>query len=271
MTSKQALSTLRYIPELSASQALSNLCPSSRPAVLRNHFPHLPAISKWFSPNRHGTSFLNIDYFTPFRETILPMEISSQDQFARGEQSLGFFIDASQQHNSHWRVYIAQAALSDLPSQLREDFRYYECHQAPLQNANLDPETMVLQAGRGDLYSTSLWLGRAPTYTPLHRDPNHNLFVQIAGQKKVRLCTPDSGRELFERVKGGKGTLRTEEDMMVGEQTEELEQIVWGQDNEIFLEAKLNPGDGLFIPLAWWHSIRSVREGMIGSVNWWFR
>jgi hypothetical protein len=33
-------------------------------------------------------------------------------------------------------------------------------------------------------------IGHPPTYTPLHRDPNPNIFVQLAGEKVVRLLAP---------------------------------------------------------------------------------
>lgn len=83
------------------------------------------------------------------------------------------------------RIYLAQASLSDLPSELRNDVP--------------TPE-VVLQSGKGDIYDTSIWLGAAPTYTPLHRDPNPNLFVQLAGRKQVRLFRPEVGHGIFAHV-----------------------------------------------------------------------
>jgi len=34
---------------------------------------------------------------------------------------------------------------------------------------------------------------------------------------------------------------------------------------------EVSPGDALFIPKGWWHSIKSVGIGVTASVNWWFR
>ena len=137
----------------------------------------------------------------------------------------------------------------------------------------------MLQAGKGDIYDSSLWLGVAPTYTPLHRDPNPNLFVQLAGRKTVRLLAPDTGEGVYERVKravggqgDGKGVIRGEE-MMKGKEREVLEDLVWGKRDvgEDGWEAVVEGGDGVFIPQGWWHSLKGPGEGVTGSVNWWFR
>jgi hypothetical protein len=163
-------------------------------------------------------------------------------------------------------IYLAQASLSDLPRSLLED---------------LPTPHLVAHAGKGDVYDTSIWLGHAPTYTPLHRDPNPNLFVQLAGRKQVRLFNPDSGAAIFHHVqtrigRAASATIRGA-DMMQGAEREALERAVWGPwTDDAFCEAKglqceVGPGDGLFIPKGWWHSIKGLGHGMIGSVNWWFR
>ncbi|KAI4721352.1 Clavaminate synthase-like protein [Aureobasidium sp. EXF-10727] len=162
-------------------------------------------------------------------------------------------------------IYLAQASLSDLPSSLRKD---------------LPTPELVMKAGKGDIYDTSIWLGRAPTYTPLHRDPNPNLFVQLAGKKQVRLFKPDLGNAIFHHVQTSIGgaanaTMRGAE-MMEGAERTALEQAVWNPASDAFwasqgLQCEVGPGDALFIPKGWWHSIKGVGQGMIGSVNWWFR
>merc|ERR1711939_1149989 len=104
-------------------------------------------------------------------------------------------------------VYLAQASLSDLPKGLREDVP--------------TPE-LVLNAGKGDVYNSSIWLGLAPTYTPLHRDPNPNLFVQLAGRKTVRLYQPKVGHGIFAQV----------QERIGGAEKKALEEEVWGGSHE---------------------------------------
>lgn len=167
--------------------------------------------------------------------------------------------------NIKYKMYLAQAPLSDLPKALQY---------------HLPTPAHVLQAGKGDIYGTSVWLGEAPTYTPLHRDPNPNIFVQLAGTKRVRMFNPDVGHFIFasvQRAIGGtaNATMRGAE-MMEGAERTVLEEAVWGTSMEELIraegwECEVNAGDGLFIPKGWWHSLKGVGEGMTGSVNWWFR
>jgi len=128
-------------------------------------------------------------------------------------------------------------------------------------------------------------MGTPPTYTPLHKDPNPNLFAQLAGKKRVRIFRPAVGASIFRGVQQiigqtSSSTFRGEE-MMEGLERVVLDEIVWGRsvksedlsqivENE-GLEVTVSPGDALFIPKGWWHSIKSAGTGVNASVNWWFR
>lgn len=161
-------------------------------------------------------------------------------------------------------LYIAQSSLTDLPEALQED---------------LPTPDVVKSAGKGDVYSSSIWLGTEPTYTPLHRDPNPNVFCQLCSSKIIRLMAPASGDRLYFHVQSrirqqGNSRIRTVE-MMEGKEREALYEAVWECDPlpEGLYEAELGPGDALFIPNGWWHSVKSMgsRGRLNGSVNWWFR
>lgn len=156
------------------------------------------------------------------------------------------------------RMYLAQQSLTDLP--------------APL-HADLPTPKLLTKLGRGDIYASSLWMGRPPTHTPLHRDPNPNLFLQLAGQKVVRLMKPQIGRGVYERARlragGGGGANMRGEEMMVGGEMQALEEAVWeGTDDGVEgVEAQLSAGDGLYIPLGWWHAVRGIGTGANASVS----
>lgn len=238
------------------------------PALLpRGTFTTIPAIQKWFpkSPKQNGSPTLNTEYLAQWAPTVVPLEITSDGQFTQIHQPFQFFLDASTTDQKA-NIYLAQASLSDLPPSMLKD---------------LPTPDLVSRAGKGDVYSTSIWLGHAPTYTPLHRDPNPNLFVQLCGNKKVRLFNPSLGNAMFHhvqsRIGGDANAVMRGAEMMEGMERKVLEDAVWGDglrgafwEKEGF-ECEVGPGDGLFIPKGWWHSIKGVGEGMVGSVNWWFR
>ena len=253
--------------------------------------PLLPAICNWFHHN-HDPVTLNTSYLRSQPNFSVPVEITSTSNnvqsFERVDLPFSHFIAAitSPKDSPNHQLYIAQAPLPSIPATLQSD---------------VPTPALVLETGKGDLYDSSLWLGLAPTYTPLHRDPNPNLFVQLAGRKRVRIFPPDFGRALFseaQRQVGGQSDARFRgEEMMVGVERKVLRRMVWDDDdkggdrvdepqanwesngegdveravNEAGVEAELDSGDGLFIPTAWWHSIRGVRKGVNGSVNFWFR
>ena len=270
-----AQSVFRPVPSLGDGTLTTFRHEAFNPALPRllprKHFlDTVPAVSRWFTPIpstssahvQEDRSHLNTAYLSPHADALVPLEISSAIQFSRAEHPLSFFLSAcAAPPVPGTSIYLAQASIPDLP---------------PVLQADVPTPELVRRAGRGDVYGSSVWLGRAPTYTPLHRDPNPNLFVQLAGRKSMRLFVPEAGGKVFAKVKGvvgggGNATMRGEE-MMVGEERSVLEEVVWGESAEWEVEVEgweceVDAGDGLFIPKGWWHSIRGIGEGMTGSVR----
>ena len=231
-----------------------------------------PASHKWFtqSTSASGHVGLDADYFERFAESTVPLEMIDTSKrgtahfFQTLQTSLQFFIKWTEEakSDSSIQLYLAQAYLSDLPQALQDDVP--------------TPE-LVLHAGRGDVYATSLWMGLPPTYTPLHRDPNPNLFVQLAGKKTVRLLDPETGAAVFHDVqralnRNASSSIRGEE-MMNGEERSLLEDAIWLADQTVssvqqnLYEASLCGGDALFIPQGWWHSVKGKGNGINASVS----
>ncbi|KAL1867327.1 hypothetical protein Daus18300_006446 [Diaporthe australafricana] len=195
--------------------------------------------------------------------------VALEQRLLRFEAPLALLIAAlrynarTQEPSRMRQLYIAQSSLSDLPEEMSQD---------------LPAPRIVEEAGKGDIYASSIWLGLEPTYTPLHRDPNPNLFVQLRSSKTVRLLPPRDGDAVFRHVQarlgrsGGSSRIRGTE-MMEGPERTMLHSVIWTQPEVELQEAHLGPGDALFIPKGWWHSVRSRSEDgrLNGSVNWWFR
>ena len=264
----------------------------------------IPAIHKWFepiqSPAPAGSAVrIKENYLLPLSDDVsVTVEVTTQDgsqraTFERTLMPLSVVLRHLQAHTSSEsrgststppRLYVAQHSLADLPAALQRDVPAPE---------------VVRGAGRGDVYGSSLWMGVAPTHTPLHKDPNPNLFVQMAGTKAVRLLPPEAGLRLFAAAReslartsaldrdwdggwlgrggglvGGLGSSMRGEDMMVGEEGRLTEEVVWETNDDAESvediqgsEAILGPGDGIFIPKGWWHSIKGIGCGLNASVG----
>jgi hypothetical protein len=236
----------------------------NRPAILKKSFM-LSAITKWFAPSTTDkrSCDINTSYLEQHGSSTVPLELTRSSPhelptFERFEAPLSLLLaHMTGPPTPYLRIYLAQHSLADLPTALQAD---------------LPTPALLTKLGRGDIYASSLWMGRPPTRTPLHRDPNPNLFVQLAGQKVIRLLSPKIGRGVYERAKlraggGGRANLRGEE-MMVGDEMQALEEAVWDAQDEGAegVEAQLSAGDGLYIPLGWWHAVRGIGEGANASV-----
>jgi hypothetical protein len=246
------------------------------PVVYNGLCADSPALSKWFIPSAKDSSLceLNTAYLEAHGSTIVPLELTrsqatsneseNRASFERFEAPLSLLLSHMTSSDRSLSLYLAQCALDDLPTSL----------QADLPTPKL---LSTLGHGRVDIYGSSLWMGRPPTKTPLHRDPNPNLFVQLAGRKVVRLIEPERGRRLYERTRAGTGHAHMRGDeMMAGPEMDRLEAAVWGdgigdEQDASGVEATLESGDALLIPLGWWHAVHGVGESPNASVNWWFR
>ena len=251
----------------------------SEPMVFPKQFADVPAIRKWFMrvdnpPNEETLYDPDMSYLGRHGSLMVPLELTRHNptpgleevrtsipSFERFEAPLSLLLTHINSEDCSQQLYLAQCSLDDLPDDLRND---------------LPTPALLSRIGRGDIYASSIWMGRPPTSTPLHRDPNPNLFVQLVGRKVIRLMRPKQGRLLYERLsQKGHAHMRSEE-MMVGEERDRLQKTVWKEEevdgmSASGVEARLEGGDGLYIPLGWWHAVESYGTHTNASVNWWFR
>jgi len=91
------------------------------------------------------------------------------------------------------------------------------------------------------------WLGPKGTLTPWHHDLTNNLLVQVMGRKRVRMAPPWA----FARMRNSRHCFSD-----------------WGNDalpagpgdetTPPVLETVLGPGEGIFLPVGWWHQVEAL-------------
>ncbi|KAL5220445.1 hypothetical protein ABZP36_025158 [Zizania latifolia] len=216
------------------------LCES--PVILCGCIDHWPARTKW----------KDIRYLERIAgDRTVPVEVGKNYVCSEWKQEL---ITFSQFLERMWSpdcsanlTYLAQHQLFDQIKELREDI--------------MVPE--YCNAGGGELQTLNAWFGPHGTVTPLHHDPQHNLFAQVLGRKYFRLYPASISNDLYPHT----------ESMLSNTSQVDLDNIDMNEfprtlDTE-FMDGILEEGDLLYIPPKWWHYVRSLSTSF--SVSFWWR
>jgi lysine-specific demethylase 8 len=142
------------------------------------------------------------------------------------------------------------------------------------------PHTSVGPRGDREQWRRNVWIGPEGTFTPIHRDPYENLFVQVVGTKRVHLFPPECGTKLYLSAsttsQSNTSTIPTEDFLLEehdpatsAQQASQFPLLGEAMSAQGAAHTVLGPGDALYIPKGWFHCIKSLHTSV--SVNSWWR
>ncbi|KAM0280898.1 hypothetical protein ACHAQH_003787 [Verticillium albo-atrum] len=172
--------------------------------------------------------------------------------------------------------YLAQHELFTQLPILRNDIPTPDlCYTSPPPH----PLSPSLNKPETPLPLINAWLGPAGTITPLHTDAYHNLLAQVVGAKYVRLYSPHDTEALCPRGEDDQGIAMQNTSMYDVGVIEGWDDLPEGEeardDIELeefrglkYWECILEEGDMLYVPIGWWHYVRSLSVSF--SVSFWW-
>jgi len=265
---------------LSMAAFQTHLTEKATPLILTGALDHWPALTErpWKSP-----SYLLERTFGGRR--LVPVELGrSYTDEGWGQTIITFreFMerylvpgngDGNGEAGERGMGYLAQHDLFSQIPDLRHDIAIpdycYTCPPPPAEGTALaGRETEELEEPL-----VNAWFGPAGTVSPLHTDPWHNVLCQVVGRKYVRLYSPFESEKLYPR-----GVEEGGVDMGNTSQVD-IAAIEEGDDEEVgeafplfhkanYVEGILKEGDCLYIPVGWWHYVRSLTVSF--SVSFWW-
>lgn len=148
-----------------------------------------------------------------------------------------------------------------------QDGRYYIQQQSLAQHFHglVNDFSAPALVGRTNMVrATNLWISAKGCCTPLHFDGSNNLLMQVRGTKHVRLYPPSATRLLYPAV-GAKLSHCSRVNVF---DVDHVQFPLFRYARAEMLECVLGPGEMLYIPVKWWHSVEST--AMAISVNFWW-
>ena len=164
--------------------------------------------------------------------------------------------------------YLAQHDLFSQVPLLRNDISIPDyCFTEPLGSVESDLDGKCATP-RLEEPLLNAWFGPGGTISPLHTDPYHNILCQVVGKKYIRLYSPDETDKLYPRgVEAGVNMDNTSELDVEGKDDQLLKDYPLFREAS-YVETVLEEGQCLYIPVGWWHYVRSLSASF--SVSFWW-
>ncbi|RMZ75277.1 hypothetical protein DV737_g5377, partial [Chaetothyriales sp. CBS 132003] len=154
----------------------------------------------------------------------------------------------------------------------------------PQPKAQSAEQSSAEQSSAGSEVQSNIWFGPAWTISPLHHDPYHNILCQVVGKKYLRLYSPHhssilqpmSNSVLAPHLIDTSGDLAIDMSntssidvaAMETSPQEDWDDMYPNITDVPYVECVLEAGQALYIPIGWWHYVRSCSVGI--SVSFWW-
>ncbi|KAM3662273.1 LOW QUALITY PROTEIN: bifunctional peptidase and arginyl-hydroxylase JMJD5 [Ammospiza maritima maritima] len=211
-----------------------------RPVVLEGVMDHWPCMKKW-----------SVDYFCQVAGCrTVPVELGARYTDEEWSQQLMTVSDFISQYimDENNVGYLAQHQLFDQIPELKEDISI--------------PDYCCLGEGEEDDITINAWFGPGGTVSPLHQDPQQNFLAQVLGRKYIRLYSPQDSENLYpheSQILHNTSQVDVEDPDLVK---------FPNFTKAAFQSCILMPGQILFIPVKYWHYVRSLELSF--SVSFWW-
>jgi ribosomal protein L16 Arg81 hydroxylase len=225
--------TLERRTHVTATEFLHLYYARNRPVLLSGLAQHWPACRTWTPEYLRGQCGNEVVEVMLGREADHRYEVNSEVH----KQQIRFadYVDmVASAENSNDLYLVANNHFLDLPGtrHLADDLRILPDYLAAEKTSS----------------SVFLWFGPCGTITPLHHDTMNVLLVQLLGHKRVTLI-PSAQLPLVYNDVGVFSQVNAE-------RPDQQQYPLFANTDRI--ELTLQAGDGLFIPVGWWHHVRSL-------------
>lgn len=284
---------------LSSFQTKLSTITTHTPLIIEGAIQHWPALQErpWNSPSDlleqtlGGRRLVPIELGKTYTDTAWTQKIISFKNFLETYMLNPPNFDHNDDSVSP-TGYLAQHDLfTQIPS-LRNDICIPDyCFTDPAPSPHL---THIKPVAKLEEPLLNAWFGPKGTVSPLHTDPYHNILAQVVGYKYIRLYAPDQTDKMYPCGKDEAGVdmsntseVDLDEAMRVWSEiscwqhkdNEEQEGIVSSMTEHFvtrfarfkdaqYVECILGPGECLYVPVGWWHYVRSLTASF--SVSFWF-